>query len=224
MHPMTKPAKFLLVFASVAAVLVGLGVWYDQHRKDAIAAADQGTGYVEPDATRPLRLAVITDSRSTWPTLLSNERGWYLNAEATPGTGYVAGGAMSFTDKVAGATRTTPELIIVAGGSEDVVEPAAVSGDATRLYADLLRVAPQAKIVIVGPIGTTPNPSPALVEVNNAVRSASEAAGLPFVDALTSLSAPGLADAAGNPTAAGDQLLAEQFGAALPELPDEVPA
>ncbi|WP_196251009.1 SGNH/GDSL hydrolase family protein [Rhodococcoides fascians] len=221
---MIKPAKILLAFVAVAAVLVGLGLWYDQHRKDAIIATDQGTGYIEPDATRPLRLAVITDSKSTWPTQLSNERGWYLNVEATPGTGYREGGSMSFTDKVAGAARTTPDVIIVAGGREDVTEPGAVAGEATRLYADLARVAPQATIVVVGPIGTSTNPSPALVEVNNAVRSASEAAGLPFVDAVASLSAPGLADAAGEPTQAGDRVLAAQFGAALPELPDEVPA
>ncbi len=223
-----RGAKALVVLASVAGLLVGVGIWFDGRRQAETAVTQEALPRYEPvDQTRPIRLAVIGDELSyqqpdspqaPWPTLLTRERGWYLRSQATPGTGYVAGGKLSFIDRVAGATSNNPDLIIVAGGSEDESDPRPVQVRASGLYADLKRVAPDAKIVVVGPIGTSPNPSPGLRAVNDQVRSASKAAGIEFVEALDWLAAPGLTLGDGRTTADGDQLLTERIAAAVPDL------
>lgn len=222
---MIKPnTKVLIAIAAIAAVLIGGGLWYDGQRKGAITASSTGIGYEQPDTTRPLRLSVITDSDSSWPGLLAHDRGWYLNSEQTPGTGYVAGGNTSFTDKVAGATRTTPEVIVIAGGSNDEYNPAAVPEQAGRLYSDLMRITPGAQILVVGPIGTSATPAPNVRAVNDALRSTAQGAGLQFVDAQDWLATPGLVDSSGDPTTEGDRVIADRISASLPDLPDQVPA
>lgn len=217
-------AKAVIAIAGIAVVLIGAGLWYDGKRKDANLAASAGVGYEQSEPTRPLRLSVITDSDTSWPKLLAYGRGWYLNSEQTPGTGYVAGGSTSFTDKVAGATRTAPDVIVIAGGSNDEFDSAAVPEQASRLYLDLMRLNPGAQILVVGPIVTSTNRAPNVRAVNDAVRSAAEGAGLQFIDAQDWLSAPGLVEVSGQPTEEGDRVIAESIAAALPGLPDEVPA
>jgi acyl-CoA thioesterase-1 len=235
MHRMSKPGvKALGILVAVAALLVVAGLWYDAHRLgEPDTSSSEAVPSFEPATPmRAVRLAVIGDDLSyspagspqlAWPVLLTNERRWYLNNQATPGTGYVAGGSVSFTDRVAGAGGTSPDVIVVAGGGEDERESGLVQPRASRLYSDLQRVIPEATIVVVGPIGKSPAPSPNLRAVNEAVRLASDQAGIEFVEALDWLATPGLVQSNGRPTAAGDRLITDRIAAVLPDW-DEVPA
>ena len=230
MHRMNNSgAKVALgVLVAVAAILVGAGLWYDSSRSSTPApvSSDAAPRYEPPTPTRPVRLAVIGDKFSyaeiesaqlPWPVTLTNERGWYVNSQATPGTGYVAGGNLSFIDRVAGATRTSPDLIVVAGGSEDENVPGPVHERAAGLYSDLKRVSPDSTIVVVGPIGTSSTPSPGLQAVNDAVRLAAEQADIEFVEALDWLATPGLVESGGRLTAEGGRVLHDRIASAVPD-------
>lgn len=235
MHRMSKPGvKALGILVAVAALLVVAGLWYDARRLGGpdTSSSEAAPSFEPVTPTRAVRLAVIGDDLSynpagsaqlAWPVLFANERGWYLNNQATPGTGYVAGGSLSYIDRVAGATSTSPDVVIVAGGGEDKSEPGLVQARATSLYSDLQRVTPDAAIVVVGPIGTPAAPSPDLRVVNDAVRLASAQAGIEFVEALDWLAAPGLVQSNGRPTAAGDRVIADRIAAVVPDR-EEVPA
>ena len=173
--------------AVVVLVGVGAGVYAARPAPQEPAAA-----YVPVAPERLPRLAVIGDSYSAgannkvkWPTLLAKSRGWYVNNVASGGTGYVADPETSFPTKGGQATEKDPDIVIVAGSRNDQYAPrAAVYAAATGLYAELKEKAPQAQIVVIGPMWDSSAPTPGVIEANIATRDAAAAAGLPFLDAL----------------------------------------
>ncbi|OZD10795.1 hypothetical protein CH253_29655 [Rhodococcus sp. 06-156-3C] len=229
----TQGAKIGIAAAVAAVLLVGLGLWYDNQRgpRTGTDSANEAQPYVPPTPMRSLRLAVIGDQYSVadfdaprpWIRIVSEARGWFLNSEAGRASGYIAGGSASFTDKVAGVIRNNPDVIVVAGGREDVVAPDRVREQAEALYRDLAQTAPQAKVFVIGPMWDSTPPSPAVLQVNEQVRLAAETAKVPFTDALGWLSDPATDDGQGRLTPEGDQVLADRISAVLSDLPSEVP-
>ena len=238
-YGVTKPNKRTvavigaMVF-TVVAVIVGFA--YEQSR-DSRATASVS----QPDSSAPAlnaptddfdTVAILGDSYSIpnttgdhWPALLAFDRRWYLADFASGGTGYVQGneekGKLPFGAKIDQVVAVNPEVVIIAGGRNDVSYPLEVR-DATReLYAQLRDRLPHAKVVVIGPIMDNRPPSETAVNVNDRIRSAAEQYKLPFIDALAEnwLSDPTLLKEDGmHPTPAGQRLMFEKISEHLHSL------
>ncbi|WP_258725718.1 SGNH/GDSL hydrolase family protein [Cellulomonas sp. NS3] len=114
--------------------------------------------------------------------------GWPIAVvDGVSGSGFVAPGrGEAMPDRVDDVVAAAPEVVVVAGGSNDAFrgyEPAEVQAAATQVLADLRTGLPEATVVVLGPFvsvllgGTQEDATTA------AVRAAAEAAGVPFVDA-----------------------------------------
>jgi len=235
----TKPNKRTVVVIgamvfTVVAVIVGFA--YEQSR-DGRATASVS----QPDNSAPVlnapaddfdTVAILGDSYSIpnttgdhWPALLAFDRRWYLADFASGGTGYVQGnaekGKLPFGAKIDQVVAVNPEVVIIAGGRNDVSYPLEVR-DATReLYAQLRDRLPDAKVVVIGPIMDNRPPSETAVNVNDRIRSAAEQYKLPFIDALTEnwLSDPTLLKEDGmHPTPAGQRLMFDKISEHLHSL------
>lgn len=114
--------------------------------------------------------------------------GWPIAVvDGVSGSGFVAPGrGEPMTDRVDDVVAVAPEVVVVAGGSNDAFrgyEPAEVQAAATEVLTELRAGLPEATVVVLGPFvsvllgGTQEDATTA------AVRAAAEAAGVPFVDA-----------------------------------------
>lgn len=77
-----------------------------------------------------------------FPATLSAGTGWTPILEAIPGTGYLAGHATSqaFEDRVAAVLAHSPDVIVMAGGTNDVNFPAGEEAIYTALVADQVEI------------------------------------------------------------------------------------
>ena len=121
-----------------------------------------------------------------WQT--AERLGWSIAVvEGFSGSGFVAGGGgRPMPDRVPAVVAADPDVVVVAGGSNDVFggyDAQAVGQAATALLTELRAGLPEARIVVVGPFPTSlaelAEPSP----VRDAVRAATQTAGAQFVDA-----------------------------------------
>ncbi|WP_164874145.1 SGNH/GDSL hydrolase family protein [Rhodococcus spongiicola] len=219
-----------------AALIAAVGMyWAAGERGPSTSYAgtytpNTGVGPNDPEAPTA-RLAVIGGSYSAgvgntvaWPQLLAEKRGWQLDNVATEGTGYTVSGPdgeAAFPTKVDAATANSPDIIIVAGSRNDQTIPGDVEPIASAMFSDLKAKAPNATIVVIGPMWDSSEPSYAVEVANEGTRLAAEAAGLPFVDALelSWLDSPELIqDDSVHPTDDGQHVLAERIDAVVPAL------
>jgi lysophospholipase L1-like esterase len=119
-----------------------------------------------------------TAERLGWPIAL---------VEGVSGSGFLApGGGDPMPDRVPAIVAARPDVVVVAGGTNDVFwgyPPRDVERAAADLLADLRAGLPDAEVVVLGPLPTSfdavddPNPT------REAVRAAAEAAGVTYLDA-----------------------------------------
>jgi lysophospholipase L1-like esterase len=239
MHAMSKKRsrtdekrdpKTVAFWAFMAIALVaGVAMFWGTTERTPDVAADERIEVRDLSAHTTPRLAVIGDSYSagsnngvTWPDLLAQKRGWSVQNAAIGGSGYVAGGEDAFPFRAGYvAEATTPDLILVVGSRNDKDEPEKIRGAATTLFADLKQKAPQAQVVVIGPIWDSTAPPAGVLRANAETRAAAEAAGLPFVDALPLgwLNDSALIQPDGvHPTDAGQQVLADRIDAVTPAV------
>ncbi|WP_433802230.1 SGNH/GDSL hydrolase family protein [Actinomycetospora sp. CA-084318] len=221
------------VFALLAALLVAISAKSaaEQRRADEARVA---TATLAGSSRPSTPVAVIGDSFTTgtaqggtgaanWVSLLAASRDWAVTSTAIGGTGYVAappGTAPYEPAQLDAALAAGPRLVVVEGSRNDASSPPdRVGAAATALYRDLRARAPQARLVVIGPIwsdGTQPAPVRA---IRDAVRDAATAAGATWIDPVADgwFARPaGLIGADGiHPTDAGHRLMAERVDAAL---------
>ena len=155
-----------------------------------------GAGEGQDTADAP-RIAFLGDSLTVgigaaprrgfaWQT--AEDLGWPIaTVEGVSGSGFLApGGGRPMPDRVAEVVAARPDVVVVAGGTNDVFggyPPADVGRAAERLLTDLRAGLPDATVVVLGPFPPSfeavgmPDP------VRDAVRAAAESTGTPFLDA-----------------------------------------
>lgn len=105
---------------------------------------------------------------------------------AEGGSGYVARGqfGLTFADQVPKVVKPNDKLVVIAGSSNDSrdVPPEALQ-PAVKFTLDAIKAtAPEAKVLVVGPFYTRPDPPQAILTVRDIIRTEAETVGATFVD------------------------------------------
>lgn len=189
-----------------------------------------GPGTREGASSGPL-LVVIGDSYSegvdnsvVWPQVLAESRGYRLANLSYGGTGYVNGAfASTFGERIGQADVEDPSLIVFAGSRNDTwFPPAEVRAAARDAFLTAQERFPRARIIAVGPIWDSSNPTDEVEAISSAVSEAAGAARVEFIDALSAdwLADQSLIHVDGiHATDAGQQALADGVEEAIPDLP-----
>ena len=218
-------AVAVVVAAVVVAVVIGawaLVVEPAQQQSVAARAAATATPAAAPTPTRKPapRIAVIGDSYSAgtdnellWHHVVANRLPATVTDLSLGGAGYTVP-SRDFAAQASKLPQDT-DLVIVAGSRNDQYTPEAVGPAASKLFAGIKSKAPKARIVVVGPIWDSSEPSAGAVAANARVRASAESAGLSFIDALAEdwLGDPGLIQSADgvHATDEGQRVLGEHI-------------
>lgn len=201
------------------------------------AAYDKGVALPTPTArTKPL-VVFLGDSFTAgndetpgarkygYMDRAADQLGWDHVNFGMGGTGYVnpgADGSTNFGGQVWRAVNLAPDVLIVSGGINDRKYPAEqVKVAASALLKDVKAKLPKTKVVVVGPVvpagmeGKYSNTAP----VRDTLQTATEAAGLPFIDPLAEDWMPTIDGFTGptqfHPNEAGHKMLASKL---VPDL------
>jgi lysophospholipase L1-like esterase len=141
------------------------------------------------------------------------------SVEAENGSGYATPGAGlgdTFSDQIPKVVRKDDRLVVIFGSSGDPAVPPDQLQPAVRQMLDAVRAAaPKAKIVVIGPTSTNPNPTPELLQTRDAIKTEADATGAVFVDPIAArwfINRPDLVGPDGQtPTDAGHAYMADQI-------------
>lgn len=141
---------------------------------------------------RPLRVAIVGDSFAvgvganssgdSYANVLAARGCWNLDLVARSGSGYAASADpyVSFS-RVAAVASAIPDVIIIQGSGNDRGD-ARLFVAAAGLYATFRVVAPQARIVVVGPTGAPNAKHENIDNIRRTLRDAAGVAGVTFID------------------------------------------
>lgn len=223
----------VVVLAILSALLVAIGAKSsaDQRRSDEARTA---TAVLVGTSGSTTPVAIIGDSFTTgtaqggtgaanWASVVGGPRNWAITPTAVGGTGYVAtvpGSQPYAAAQLGAALAAAPRLVIVEGSRNDAgTAPARVGAAATDLYRRIRGGAPQARLVVIGPVWSDGDAPAPVLAVRDAVRTAALAAGAQWIDPIADgwFARPaGLIGADRiHPTDAGHRLMAERVDAAL---------
>ena len=159
-----------------------------------------------------------------WPALIAaqlRQQGTaivpFVGAE--DGSGYVTPGDYQgkvFADQIPAVVRPNDRLVIVFGSLSDTDVPAEELQPAVRQTLDSASAAaPQAKIVVIGPAWTDPNPPDNVLQARDVIRTEAGLTGAIFVDPIAEgwfINRPDLIGSDGmHPTNAGHTVMAEKI-------------
>jgi hypothetical protein len=141
------------------------------------------------------------------------------SVEAEDGSGYATAGAGQndkFFDQIPKVVRQDDRLVVIFGSSGDPAVPPEQLQPAVRQTLDAVRAAaPKAKVVVIGPASTNPDPSPDLLQTRDVIRTEADATGAVFVDPIAArwfINRPDFLGPDGNtPTDAGHSYMADQI-------------
>ncbi|WP_245819716.1 SGNH/GDSL hydrolase family protein [Rhodococcoides yunnanense] len=142
-------------------------------------------------APAPLRVSIVGDSFSAgigagdslgYAPILAARGCWIYNLVAVSGSGYTASpDPFVRLPRVTKAASTIPDVIIIQGSGNDRGDSGLFVA-ATGLYVAFRAIAPQARIVVVGPTGAPNAKHDNINEVRRHLRDAASVAGVTFVD------------------------------------------
>ncbi|NEM05947.1 SGNH/GDSL hydrolase family protein [Geodermatophilus normandii] len=144
----------------------------------------------------PVRVLVIGDSDSggddrveaAWPTLLEERLpGTAVDAVTTGDAGYVTtAGRTTLTSLAAGADLADADLVVLSGSRFDASGIAdRVSASAQEAIDTVRDGAPEATLIVIGPVWPGGSPPAGVRNNRDVIRAAAEAADVSFVDPLT---------------------------------------
>ena len=190
-----------------------------------------------PPATgeAPVRVVVVGDSLSTghgtspqeaWPALMRNDpvgAGLEVVNAAEDGSGYVSPGDFdgTFGTQVEDLVNANTGIVVFFGSENDLGYSSDEIGDAALAAMDRAEtLAPEAKIIVVGPPSYSTDPDPGLLEISSQLKAATARAGGEFVDPIAEgWISSDFGDLIGpdgdHPTVAGQHYLLEHIGAYL---------
>ncbi|MDJ0319933.1 SGNH/GDSL hydrolase family protein [Pseudarthrobacter sp. PS3-L1] len=165
-----------------------------------------------------------TSAADAWPQLVNNDAAFVrghpvLRNTAQNGSGYVSVGEeeSTFATEVAEAVSPTTRLVVFFGSENDIGFPLSdVGAAASEAYANVKSLAPSARLLVIGPVSTTPDIDPELVAVRDQAREAALHAGAFFVDPIAEgwimdNSAELIGPDGDHPTVAGQIFLKDQM-------------
>ncbi|HEX7429242.1 MAG TPA: SGNH/GDSL hydrolase family protein [Mycobacterium sp.] len=132
------------------------------------------------------------ESSFAWPALiwssLKSSVGIVVPIIAGEGaSGYVHPGntGSTFGERAALYTSPQDELVVFFGSSNDSVASPSVLASAVRdTFAKTKAAAPAAKLLVIGPVATSPNPPAAIARIPGILRDEAQAVGAVFVDPI----------------------------------------
>lgn len=214
----------------VAAGAVGL----------ALAVTSGSTAQAPPlaAAAPPVRVVVVGDSLSTghgtspqqaWPALIRKDplgAGLEVVNAAQNGSGYLSPGDFdgTFGTEVEDFVTSDTGIVVFFGSENDLGYAPSDVGEAALAAMDRAEaLAPEAKIIVVGPPSYSADPDPALVDISGQLRSAAREAGGEFVDPIAEgWISDDFDDLIGpdgdHPTVLGQHYLLEHIGAYLEQV------
>ncbi|WP_255506662.1 SGNH/GDSL hydrolase family protein [Mycolicibacterium sp. 018/SC-01/001] len=178
-------------------------------------------------ADGPLRISVIGDSYSagsdndvTWPSLIAAASPLSISNVAVAGSSYAgrAGQSGRFADQVDKALASKPDMIVVFGGIGDVTLPAQqITQSAVDLFTELSRRAPDAALVVFGPIWHQHPVPDVFMTLDSDIAEAANITHTRYVPLIgqTWLTADGLMRRNVAPTDEGQSVLAQRLGTVL---------
>lgn len=182
--------------AIMAIMLVILAMQHVNASKPAAGAEPRAIPTFGDSASTP-RVAVIGDSytacsgeggcdSANYLVKLQRDLGWVFKPYAVGGTGYVndGGGQSTFGQRVDKVIDDNPDVVIVEGGRNDVTQTEQLEVAAADVFKRLKAGLPDARIIVVGPIGTANSPDSELT-ARDKIKSAAKTAGISeFVDPI----------------------------------------
>lgn len=122
-----------------------------------------------------------------WPELLAEDLGWRVAVEAEDDTGFLhAEGGRPFRGRVEAVAEHEPDLVVVAGGENDVARHPAgeIAAAAADVVVEIVTVAPDAEVVLTSPFSKGA-PGPLTAELTAALEQVAQAQEVGFVDVST---------------------------------------
>jgi lysophospholipase L1-like esterase len=175
-----------------------------------------------------LRVAVIGDSYTSglnntvvWPSLLASHSQLALSNVAFPGAGYVGGTGESgpLADQADKALASKPDVIVVFGGINDVGRSSdLITQAAIDLFTSLARRAPNASLLVFGPIWHEPNLPQSFYALDDAIAAGARSSHARYTSLIREgwLVGDGLIQADQvHPTDAGQMVLERELGPLL---------
>jgi lysophospholipase L1-like esterase len=220
MRLLVQAAKSLTAIVSVIVLVTGC----------AASSGSPGARAVAPP--KELWVAVVGDSYTGgsdmggvggrgWPALAGaqlRDQGLVVTMQVNSegGAGYAERGVNGgvFVDQLSALRPYTNVVVFLGSRNDDEEAPDVVAAAARDAYAKAKSLAPQAKLLAIGPFWPDMPVTPEALTQRDAVRDAAVAAGAVFVDPMTLhwLDQPGLIGADGvHPNDAGHQYLADQI-------------
>jgi lysophospholipase L1-like esterase len=206
------------------------------------AAEASAAGSARTSPPEPARILVVGDTLTVgtpvggqgmtgWPQLVAADianggRPVGVQVAAADGSGYRVPGPNGETfPRLVGAAGTDFDLVVLFGSQNDTGTAADVQAGVTDAIAAVRKASPDAAVLVIGPAAQVVPPPANLLNDRDAIRAATAAAGVTFIDPLVggwfTRSAKGLFGRDGiHPTDAGHRYLADQIrpliDAALP--------
>jgi hypothetical protein len=184
---------------------------------------------VPPPPEGPVRVSVIGDSYSagsdngvTWPSLVAAESPLSISDVAVADASYAGGAGQSgrFAEQIDKALASKPGVIVVFGGIGDVAVPdEQITQSAIDLFAELIRRAPNAKLVVLGPIWRQDPVPDVFVALDNDIAEAARTTHTTYISLIREdwLVADGLMRGDIAPTDEGQSVLARRLNPILLE-------
>ncbi len=217
------------VLVAVVLFLLPASILGQQSASQAAVAAREAAGYTPPPlptatpAAGPIT-AVLADETADrastgvtaserWPALLGSRLKADVTTIAADGSGYVttAGSGRTFV----GAAARVPsdaEVVLVVGGANDALLPAAVLGPAAaQAIAAVHQRAPGAVVALVGPVVTNGLSAGPLATLRGTLSAAAAAAGATWVDPIGSKWLPTVRLRAADLTASDERTIASRL-------------
>ena len=166
----------------------------------------------------------------TFAALGLHELGYDASVGGHGGTGYAATDAGSktpnYVDQIKSGALSTfdptnVKLVVIDGGlNDESLDPGLIQTNAASTFASFKAYFPAAKIVVVGPLNPSGQPSDQEQRTNQAISDAAASAGLKFIDATGWYTTDNRSQILGtvdqtHPTVAGHKILEPMFVAAL---------
>ena len=192
----------LVVLALVCAGLIAAVVV--KTRNDAAIAAREAAAYTPPPLMTPTpaatgpAVAVIGDGTVStaatgltagerWPTLLQSLLFGTVTSSASGSSGYATGATDSTFVARAQKVRASSDVVVFFGGADDAaVSALSLAKAATSAYAAAAEQAPDAEIVVVGPVLSGGTSAADLTRIRQSLRSAARISKATWVDPIES--------------------------------------
>jgi lysophospholipase L1-like esterase len=201
-----RPVSVLLALWIAVAVLAAACAGHALPRQQAQTVAPSAPAAAEtpPRARADALQAVVIGDEFAFGTISggSASKNWtailqrlaaqsgidvYIRNFSHDGAGYTATvpGVPTFGEQVARGVNPDTNLVILAGGGNDINALPALHDDAVATLNRVKSVAPQAGMLVVGPSWWRPGPPDgAILFARNVIRGAADEAGVPFIDPI----------------------------------------